>query len=69
MADRPPLTYEAFVVLAVHHGLDADDEAHLRALFPEVEAMHDRIAALDAVDASTEPPGSGLAPWDDSEPV
>ena len=69
MADRPPLTYEAFVALAVHHGLDAGDEEHLRALFPEVEVMHDRIAALDAVDAGAEPPGSGLAPWDDSEPV
>ena len=46
MADRPPLTYEAFVALAMLYGLDMDEE-HLRELFPEVEAMHDRIAALD----------------------
>ena len=49
------------------YGLDMDEE-HLRELFPEVEAMHERIAALDGVDASAVPPGSGLAPWDDTEP-
>ena len=67
MADRSPLTYDAFVALALLYGLDMDEE-HLRELFPEVEAMQDRIAALDGVDASSVPPGSGLAPWDDSEP-
>ena len=49
------------------YGLDMDEE-HLRELFPEVEAMHDRIAALEAVDAGEVPPGSGLAPWEASEP-
>ena len=67
MANRPPLTYEAFVALAMLYGLDMDEE-HLRELFPEVEAMNERIAALDAVDASAVPPGSGLAPWEASEP-
>jgi hypothetical protein len=67
MADRSPLTYEAFVALALYLGLDTDEE-HLRELFPEVEAMHDRMATLDAVDAGGVPPGSGLAPWDVSEP-
>ena len=67
MANRPPLTYEAFVALAMLYGLDMDEE-HLRELFPEVEAMHERIAALDGVDASVVPPGSGLAPWEASEP-
>ena len=67
MAERPPLTYEEFVVLAVLYGLDTDEE-HLRELFPEVEAMHDRIAAVEAVDADAVPPGSGLAPWEASEP-
>ncbi len=69
MAERPPLTYETFAALALLYGLDVEDEEHLRALFPEVQAMHDRIAALDAVDAGAVPPGSGLPPWDDSEPV
>jgi hypothetical protein len=67
MADRPALTYEAFVALAMLYGLDMD-EGHLRELFPEVEAMHERIASLDAVDADAVPPGSGLAPWGSSEP-
>ena len=67
MAERSPLTYEAFVALALYLGLDMDEE-HLRELFPEVEAMHERLATLDAVDAGSVPPGSGLAPWDDSEP-
>lgn len=66
MADRPALTYEAFVALAMLYGLDMDEE-HLRELFPEVEAMHERIAALEGVDAEAVPPGSGLAPWDASE--
>ena len=66
MADRSPLTYEAFVALALLYGLDMDEE-HLRELFPEVEAMHERIASLDGVDASSVPPGSGLAPWEASE--
>ena len=66
MAERPPLTYEAFVALAMLHGLDMDED-HLRELFPEVEAMHERIAALDGVDADAVPPGSGLAPWGSSE--
>ena len=67
MADRPALTYEAFVALAMLYGLDLDEE-HLRELFPEVEAMHDRIASLDGVDTSSVPPGSGLAPWDACRP-
>lgn len=67
MADRPLITYEEFVVLAMLYGLDMDEE-HLRELFPEVEAMHDRIAALEAVDANSVPPGSGLSPWEASEP-
>ena len=66
MADRSPLTYEAFVALAMLYGLDMDEE-HLRELFPEVEAMQDRMAALEAVDADAVPPGSGLAPWESSE--
>ena len=49
------------------YGLDMDEE-HLRELFPEVEAMHERIASLDDLDAASVPPGSGLAPWDASEP-
>lgn len=63
MANRLALTYEEFVALAMLYGLDMDEE-HLRELFPEVEAMHDRIASLDGVDADAVPPGSGLAPWD-----
>ena len=66
MADRSPLTYEAFVALAMLYGLDMDEE-HLRELFPEVEAMHERVAVLDGVDAEALPPGSGLAPWEASE--
>ena len=60
------MTYEAFVALAMLYGLDMDEE-HLRELFPEVEAMHERIASLDGVDAEAVPPGSGLAPWESSE--
>ena len=67
MANRPALTFEEFVALAMLYGLDMDEE-HLRELFPEVEAMHERIASLDGVDADAVPPGSGLAPWDASEP-
>ena len=67
MAERPPLTFEAFVALAMLYGLDMDEE-HLRELFPEVEAMHERIAALEAVDAGDVPLGSGLEPWKASEP-
>ena len=67
MADRPALIYEAFVALAMLYGLDLDEE-HLRELFPEVEAMQDRMAALEAVDVDAVPPGSGLAPWEVSEP-
>ena len=66
MAERPPLTYEAFVALAMLYGLDMDED-HLRELFPEVEAMHERTAALDGVDADAVPPGSGLASWGSSE--
>ena len=66
MADRSPLTYEAFVALAMLYGLDMDEE-HLHELFLEVEAMQDRIAALEAVDADAVPPGSGLASWESSE--
>ncbi len=51
MAERPELTYEAFLALAQQQGFEMDTP-HLKELFPEAQAMFWRIRLLDPVDTS-----------------
>ena len=51
MTERRDLTYEEFLSLAHQQGLYAGD-GHLEELFPEVQAMIQRITLLDEVDTS-----------------
>ena len=57
MSERPALTYEAFITLAQQRGFEMD-VPHLQELFPEVEAMFQRIRLLDQVDTSNIQPDS-----------
>jgi hypothetical protein len=57
MTERPELTYEAFLALARQQGF-VMDTPHLKELFPEVQALFQRIRLLDQVDTSGIPPGS-----------
>ena len=57
MSERPLLTYEAFLTLAQQQGFEMD-VPHLQELFPEVEAMFQRIRLLDQVDTSNIQPDS-----------
>ena len=59
MAERPALTYEAFLTLARQQGFEMDDP-HLRELFPEALAMYQRIELLDKVDTYGVQPEPGL---------
>lgn len=59
MAERPELTYETFLALAQQQGLEMDIP-HLKELFPEVQAMFQRIKVLDQVDTSDIQPGPGF---------
>lgn len=52
MTERRDLTYEEFLTLADQKGLNAG-EKHLEELFPEVQAMMQRVILLDSVDTST----------------
>ena len=56
MAERPELTYEAFLALAQQQGFEMDIP-HLKELFPEVQAMFRRIGLLDQVNTSGFQPG------------
>ena len=51
MVERPDLTYEVFVTLAQQQGLEVDS-AHLGELFPEVQAMFQRMKLLDQLHIS-----------------
>ena len=57
MTERPELTYEAFLAPARQQGFEMD-APHLKELFPEVQAMFQRIRLLDQVDSSGIQPGS-----------
>ena len=59
MAEIPEPTYEAFLALARQQGLEMDTP-HLEELFPEVQAMFQRIRLLNQVDTSGIQPGSSL---------
>ena len=59
MAERPDLTDETFLALAQQQGLEMD-MPHLKELFPEVQAMFQRIKVLDQVDTSGIQPGHGF---------
>ena len=52
MAGQRDLDFDTFLVLARQAGLDVDDEQHLRDLFPEVQAMFQRIGLLQSVDTT-----------------
>ena len=59
MSERPELTYEVFLTLALQQGFEMDSP-HLKELFPEVQALFRRIGLLDSVDTSGIQPGSTL---------
>ena len=67
MAERPELTYEAFLALARQQGFEMDT-SHLKGLFPEVQAMFQRIRLLDQVDTSDTQPGPGFILADAAPP-
>jgi hypothetical protein len=67
MAERPDLTYEVFITLAQQQGFEMDIP-HLKELFPEVQAMFQRIKLLDQVDTDGIQPGSGFIPADAMTP-
>ena len=67
MAERPDLTYEVFITLAQQQGFEMDIP-HLKELFPEVQAMFQRIKLLDQVDTEGIQPGSGFIPTDTMTP-
>ena len=67
MAERPDLTYEVFITLAQQQGFEMDIP-HLEELFPEVQAMFQRIKLLDQVDTAGIQPGSGFIPTDTITP-
>ena len=49
--ERPELTHEAFVAMAERLGFRRD-APHLEELFPEVQLLLRRVAALDDADLS-----------------
>ncbi len=49
MPQRPELTKEAFLSMAEQAGFDRDDP-HLEELFPDVQALYQRLAPLDDLD-------------------
>ena len=63
MAERPDLTYDVFITLAQQEGFEMD-LPHLEELFPEVQAMFQRMKLLDHVDTAGIQPGSGSIPTD-----
>ena len=63
MAERPDLTYEVFITLAQQQGFEMDIP-NLKELFPEVQAMFQRMKLLDQVDTEGIQPGSGFIPTD-----
>lgn len=67
MAERPDLTYEVFMTLAQQQGFEMDT-THLKELFPEVQAMFQRMKLLDQVDTAGIQPGSGFIPTDTITP-
>ena len=67
MAERPDLTYEVFITLAQQQGFEMDIP-HLKELFPEVQAMFQRMKLLDQVDTAGIQPGSGFLPADTITP-
>ena len=58
MAGQRDLDYDTFLVLARQAGLDVNDEQHLRDLFPEIQAMFQRMGLLQGVDTADIPLGS-----------
>ncbi|MBI4282551.1 MAG: hypothetical protein HY672_03585 [Chloroflexi bacterium] len=67
MAERPELTCETFLTLARQQGLEMDIP-HLQGLFPEVQAMFQRIKLLDQVDTSGILPGPSFILTDTGAP-
>ncbi len=67
MAERPDLTYEVFMTLAQQQGFEMDIP-HLKELFPEVQAMFQRMKLLDNVDTAGIQLGSGFVPTDTTTP-
>ena len=67
MTERPELTYEAFLALALQQGFGMDT-LHLKELFPEVQAMFRRIRLLDPVDTSGIQPGPSFILTDATPP-
>ena len=67
MAERPDLTYDVFIALAQQQGFEMDIP-HLRELFPEVQAMFQRMKLLDQMDTGGVQPDSGFIPADTITP-
>jgi hypothetical protein len=63
MTERPDLTYDVFITLAQQQGF-AMDMLHLEELFPEVQAMFQRVKLLDHVYTAGIQPGAGSIPTD-----
>lgn len=61
MGGQRGLDYHTFLVLAQQAGLDMNDEGHLRDLFPEVQAMFQRIGLLQGVDTTDIQPGTSFS--------